>query len=284
MPAETVKSSWADEVEDESNKGPLPPSTEVFENGFKVVTEYKFNDDDKKVKIVRTYKIEKRTVSKSIAARKTWPKFGASKDDKPGPDPATTIVSEDVYMHFLSAKEEENLKMEEDALEKLKANPEKGAVKCRTCNGEHWTSKCPYKGSDALAKVNMDKKPIGTPGAMGDKAAAPQSKYIPPSLREGANKRGESMNMKRDDTLAIRISNLSESVVESDLEELVKAFGPISKIFLAKDKITGNCKGFAYVHFRYRQDASAAIVGLNGHGYDHLILNVDWSKSQPISN
>nr|QBH74186.1 eukaryotic translation initiation factor 3 subunit G [Franklinothrips vespiformis] len=278
--AEQVKSSWADEVEDETRQGPLPPSTEVWDNGFKIVTEYKYNDDDKKVKIVRTYKVEKRIVSKSIALRKTWPKFGASKNDKPGPDPATTIVSEDVYMHYLSAKEEENMKMEEDALEKLKANPEKGAVKCRTCNGEHWTSKCPYKGSDALAKAALDKKPIGTPGVP-DKTAPTSSKYIPPSLRDGANKRGDSMNqMRRDDTIAIRMSNLSENCTETDLEELAKRFGQISKIYLAKDKATGNCKGFAYVHFRSRQSAAEAIQSLHGHGYDHLILNVDWSKPQ----
>lgn len=48
MPAmEEVKSSWADEVELEG--GALPPSTEVVENGLKIVTEYKYDDDDKKV-------------------------------------------------------------------------------------------------------------------------------------------------------------------------------------------------------------------------------------------
>lgn len=48
MPAaEEVKSSWADEVELEG--GALPPSTEVVENGQKIVTEYKYNEDNKKV-------------------------------------------------------------------------------------------------------------------------------------------------------------------------------------------------------------------------------------------
>lgn len=48
MPAaEEVKSSWADEVELEG--GALPPSTEVVENGLKIVTEYKLNEDEKKV-------------------------------------------------------------------------------------------------------------------------------------------------------------------------------------------------------------------------------------------
>lgn len=43
---------------------------------------------------------------------------------------------------------------------------------------------------------------------------------------------------------------------------------------------TGLCKGFAYVHFKNRNDAATAIKLLNGHGYDHLILNVEWSKPQ----
>lgn len=115
--ADDVKSSWADEVELEG--GSLPPPTEVRENGFKIVTEYKYNDDDKKVKIVRTYKIEKRVVSKTIALRKTWPKFGECANDKPGPNPATTIVGEDVYMQYITSKEEDN-KPEDEGIDKLK--------------------------------------------------------------------------------------------------------------------------------------------------------------------
>lgn len=106
------------------------------------------------------------------------------------------------------------------------------------------------------------------------------SKYVAPSLREGAGKRMDTTNMARkDDMTAIRISNLSESTTDLDLEELVRPFGPVSKIYLAKDKQTGQCKGFAYIHFKFKSDAGKAIVALNGHGYDHLILSVDWSKS-----
>jgi len=137
-----VKSSWADEVEEEG--GALPPPSEVYENGFKIFTEYKYNQDNKKVKVVRAYKIERRIVSKTIAARKNWAKFGDSVDDRPGPNPATTVGGEDVFMQFISSKEEEN-KVEEDSLDKLKSMGDKGVVKCRNCNGDHWTSKCPYK-------------------------------------------------------------------------------------------------------------------------------------------
>lgn len=89
---------------------------------------------------------------------------------------------------------------------------------------------------------------------------------------------------KRDDATAIRISNLSNSTTEFDLDDLIKPFGPTSKIYLAKDKQTGMCKGFAYIHFKYKNDAAKAIAKLHGHGYDHLILNVDWSKPPSYSN
>lgn len=283
---EEVKSSWADEVEEEG--GALPPPTESIENGFKILTEYKYTEDDKKVKVVRTYKIERRIVSKTIAMRKNWAKFGDSADDRPGPNPATTVGSEDVFMQFISNKEEEN-KVEEDSLDKLKSIGDKGVVKCRNCNGEHWTSKCPYKDTVlAGGKVPDDKKPAGgpgAPGAMADLGKPQGSKYVPPSMRDGGNKRGDSMQMlRRDDPTAIRISNLSESTSDADLEELVKPFGPIQKLYLAKEKMTNCCKGFAYVHYKFRADAAKAILKLNGHGYDHLILSVDWSKPPSQSN
>lgn len=283
MPAaEEVKSSWADEVELEG--GSLPPSTEVIENGLKIVTEYQYNEDDKKEKIVRTYKIEKRVVSKSIAVRKTWKKFGECANDKPGPNPATTIVGEDVYMQFISSKEEDN-KPEDEGIDKLKALGDKNVVKCRTCGGDHWTSKCPWKDTIlAGGKLPEDKK-VATPGGPGAEATKPGgSKYVPPSLRDGGAKRADGPNMARrdDNYCAIRIANLCDSTTETDLEELVKPFGPIHKLYLAKDKQTGLCKGFAYIHFKFKNDAAKAIARLNGHGYDHLILSVDWSK--PINN
>lgn len=126
------------------------------------------------------------------------------------------------------------------------------------------------------------------PGAMpgpSDAGKPMGSKYVPPSMRDGGNKRGDAMTMfRRDDTTAIRISNLSESTTDQDLEELVRPLGAIQKLYLAKEKNTNVCKGFAYVHFKTRSEAARAIQVLNGYGYDHLILSVDWSKPPAQSN
>lgn len=107
MPAiDEYKSSWADEIELES--GSLPPPTEDIDaNGVKTVTEYKINKDDKKVKVVRTYKLQKHVVSKSIAHRRQLHKFGDSANDEPGPNSQTTFVSEDINMQLITNKEEE---------------------------------------------------------------------------------------------------------------------------------------------------------------------------------
>lgn len=166
---------------------------------------------------------------------------------------------------------------------------DKGIVRCRTCNGEHWTSKCPFKDSAVPGGMKPDdKKPGGLPGTTpAQEEKKNPNKYVAPQLRDGAsNKRGESMSYKNrgDDAPAIRITNLSESTQDADLEDLVKPFGSISKLYLAKDKVSGMCKGFAYIHFKNRTDAAKAINTLNGYGYDHLILSVDWSKPTTTSN
>lgn len=79
----------------------------------------------------------------------------------------------------------------------------------------------------------------GPPGAGGaGGGGGVQGKYVAPFLRDGARRDAAGSGpMRRDDTAAIRISNLSDSTVEADLEDLVKAFGPVQKLYLAKEKV-----------------------------------------------
>lgn len=276
-------SSWADEVE-EVEGTVLPPPVEKSDGNTKTVTEYTINDEGKKVKVISHYRIEKHRVAHSIAVRKTWRKYGLSKNDKPGPNPATTITAEDVFMQFLSNKEED--KDESEDLKKKLMDAQKGQVKCRLCKEDHWTTQCPYKDKlSPIVGINEDGENEGAAAPGGPPAAgAPgggPSKYVPPSMRnDGKERKGESMmsSRGRDETATVRVTNLSENSREQDVQELFRPFGEISRIFLAKDKHTGESKGFAFINFRRREDAAKAIHVLNGYGYDHLILSVEWAK------
>ncbi|ESP00908.1 hypothetical protein LOTGIDRAFT_238461 [Lottia gigantea] len=285
LESESKGISWAEQVE-AGDEG-LPPSSEDFDekNGIKTITEYKYNEDNKLVKMVKTYKVETRKVSKSIARRKNWKKYGLAERDPPGPNSANTIISEEINMQFINSRDQQPEK-EEDPLAKLKSQK---IVQCRICKGDHWTTKCPYK--DTLAPLqehlteDASKKAPGEGGAgpaPGAPSAAPKigGKYVPPSLRDGANKgRGETMAQgRKDEAATIRVTNLSEETRETDLQELFRPFGPISRIYLAKDKLTGQSKGFAFINFHRREDAARAIAGVSGFGYDHLILSVEWAK------
>jgi len=293
---EPVASSWADEIE-EGDTSTLPPSSEKIKGDTKVVTDYSFNEEGKKVKTVRTYKVERKMVPKIVAERRSWHKFGMSQEDKPGPNPQTTVVAEEIWMQFVANKEENEKEQESSAMSKLMEQGKRGVVKCRICKEDHWTTQCPYKDTlgplrESLnGPVDTGEPEAGAGGASNAPAAAAPGgstaggKYVPPSRRGGgmsdaqARISGDTMpDRRREDTAAIRVSNLSENAQENDLQELFKPFGHIARIFLAKDKMSGQCKGFAFVNYYRKEDAAKAIATLNGFGYDHLILSVEWAK------
>ncbi|XP_062516210.1 eukaryotic translation initiation factor 3 subunit G-like [Corticium candelabrum] len=231
------------------------------------------------ITITRTYRIEKRQLSKKIAQRKTWRKFGQAAQDLPsGPDLATTQVADDVFLTLATNKE--TLEQDDDPLKKLQGQK---IVQCRICKGDHWTTKCPYK--DMLGPIVKDVESESKGGqteARVKGVAVASGKYIAPGRREeGGDRRGESMSMRRDDQATLRVTNLSDETTEADLQELFRRFGAIARIYLAKDKITQRSKGFAFVNYHHKEDAARAIQALNGYGYDHLILSVEWARPSP---
>ena len=91
--------------------------------------------------------------------RKRWAKYGASKNDGPGPSAATTILCDEENMQFLS--KDLNATPEADPLQQIK---EKGAfVKCRYCQENHFTAKCPYKdsGLELMSRELEEPKKVG---------------------------------------------------------------------------------------------------------------------------
>jgi len=272
-------SRWADEIDDEDDivSTPVAHAEIVLKEGERMVSEFVVDPETgKKKKITRTFKLEKKFVSKGVVERKKWTKFGQSRRDVAGPNSATTVVGDEIQMQFLG-KETDNVP-EKTPFDRI---PGGTFVKCRFCQEGHFSAKCPYKEAgippellfaqqkeallDDVKKIDSDAKP---------------GVFIPPALRAGANRgRGETMMpSNRKDDATIRVSNLPESMSETDMQELCSPFGKIERIFLAKDRATGFCKGFAFVTYMRKEDAGRAMKALNGYGYDHLILNVEWSK------
>lgn len=105
---------------------------------------------------------------------------------------------------------------------------------CRTCGkkGDHWTSKCPYKDL-APQTDNFIEKALG-PETTSSASGTNKGTYVPPGMRGGD--RSGVVEMKRRDENSVRVTNLSEDTREPDLLELFRAFGPVSRVYVAVDQ------------------------------------------------
>ncbi|ORX96570.1 translation initiation factor 3, RNA-binding subunit [Basidiobolus meristosporus CBS 931.73] len=272
-----TKASWADEVGEELDN-------QFDDDGIKTIVDIQIREDGKKVKITR--KIQKKLITENVnhtvALRKKWAKFGQEKGNKPGPDMSTTTVGEQIFLRLSSGNQ---IVETEDPDAKLKEQLKGKKILCRICKGDHFTLKCPYKDTlkplDELTSALNESKTAATEATAPVEAAAP-SRYIPPALRAkmaGGNAASTDDRDKRDEAPTLRVTNLSEDTVESDIYDLFRPFGHIARVYLARDRETNICKGFSFVSFSSREDASRALEAVDGHGFDNLILHVEWAKS-----
>lgn len=266
----TIDQQWGDMMDDEFG---YPAPQETITGNEKRVISYE-ERDEKMCKITRTYKITTLKVPRSIATRKKWAKFGECSKDPPGINPANSQVGDAVFLTLATKKAGTEKKEEEfqEKMNKIKASGQ-GMVVCRICKGPHWTKQCPYKDTLGAAmdvkteETGMSKPPPRAPGA-----------YVPPSLRSKGDAPQDNVNRQREENPTIRVSNLAEETSEKDLQDLFKPFGPVSRIYLAKDKNTGISKGFAYITYNRRESAESALQTLRRYRYGHLILQVEWAK------
>lgn len=181
---------------------------------------YRFNDDGKKVKTTRRIRttVVKETVNPRVAERRAWAKFGLEKGHAVGPSFDTTSVGENIIFRPSVTWKKDGKEEKPDA-NSIKAQLKDKKVKCRICDGEHFTARCPFK--DTMA-------PMGEDGAVGGAAGAGAAEeeegpkegglgtggggYVPPHLRKGAGaSAGERMGGKyeRDDLATLRVTNVS---------------------------------------------------------------------------
>ncbi|MGA7614240.1 MAG: RNA-binding protein [Thermoanaerobaculia bacterium] len=78
--------------------------------------------------------------------------------------------------------------------------------------------------------------------------------------------------------MKLHIGNLPKSTTESELKELIGAFGQPATLEIIKDS-DGSSKGFGFVEFSDNGQAQAAIAGLDGKDVGGRTLRV--SEARP---
>jgi len=274
--------NWADLEEDDVVDIPKSKTrfeTETDAKGVKTVIEY-VERDGKTYKVTKKVRVRehKRKVNLKVEERKKWAGFGkgnpnATDDDgnpiqcKPvaSPDEVPIMVTQKVGGTPVATEQdaedaffEESIKIGDELFKEKKV----------------WTdiNKLKQEERDAEAEKPAE---AGKTEASGSAAPGAPGRYVPPSLR-GAGK-GDGKG-DRDQEATLRVFNLSEDAKDGDLQELFGQFGRTQRVFLAKHPDTGQSKGFAFITYYNREDGERAIRKLNGHGYDNLIMKVEWAK------
>ncbi|KAA8911379.1 eukaryotic translation initiation factor 3 subunit G [Sphaerosporella brunnea] len=277
----SVRANWADDFE--ADEHALPPQEIVSHpDGTKTIVTYQLSPRGTKIRTTRRIRtsIVQEHVNPRVAERKSWAKFGREEGRSPGPDLSTTSVGENiVFKPSANWKATRGVVEEEEAeaaesknlIEKLRHKQ----IACRICRGDHFTSKCPFRDTlppledTAAATSEPEVAEVKTSGA-----------YVAPHLRGKGRGGGESMagGRDRDDLATLRVTNISEFAEEHEIRDLFERYGRVTRMFLAKDRDTGRPKGFAFVNYADRVDAERACAKMDGFGYGHLILKVEFAK------
>lgn len=211
------RTDWAEDDDQPDLAAAIPPP-QITKNkdGTETVVTIFYNEEGKKVR--RTQRIRRTVVKKRenqrVAARRQWDKIGSEAGRTVGPHLDTTTLGENIMFRpqvgFKGNQQQEKVTPEEDkkaeALKKMQ-------IKCRICQGDHFTTKCPFK--DTMAPEGES-----TPGPESDAGAGGGadsglgvggSSYVPPHLRKGGAATGERMGGKfeRDDLATLRVTNVS---------------------------------------------------------------------------
>lgn len=81
----------------------------------------------------------------------------------------------------------------------------------------------------------------------------------------------------------IYIGNMSYDTTEEQLRQAFEGFGQVSTVNIITDKYSGEPRGFAFVEMTSKDEAVAAIQGLNGQELNGRALNVNEAKPRAES-
>jgi cold-inducible RNA-binding protein len=79
----------------------------------------------------------------------------------------------------------------------------------------------------------------------------------------------------------IYVGNLSHEATEDDVRQAFASFGQVSKVTIIKDRLTGEPRGFAFVEMPGKEEAEAAMAGLNGKPLNGRALKLSEARPRP---
>ncbi len=79
----------------------------------------------------------------------------------------------------------------------------------------------------------------------------------------------------------IHVGNLSRDTTEDDLREAFEAFGQVTSVNIIKDKYSGESREFGFVEMPSKDEAQAALDGLNGKELKEKTIIVSEARPRP---
>jgi RNA recognition motif-containing protein len=79
----------------------------------------------------------------------------------------------------------------------------------------------------------------------------------------------------------IYVGNLSRDVTEDDLRQEFASHGEVLSVDVIKDKFSGESRGFGFVEMPAKEEAQAAISGLDGKDLKGRSIKVNEAKPRP---
>jgi RNA recognition motif-containing protein len=74
------------------------------------------------------------------------------------------------------------------------------------------------------------------------------------------------------------VGNLSRRVTQEALQQLFETFGQVESVDIIRDKFSGEAKGFGFIEMPSKDEAQAAMNGLNGRDLDGKSLTVNEAR------
>ncbi len=76
----------------------------------------------------------------------------------------------------------------------------------------------------------------------------------------------------------IYVGNVPHAATDDELRQAFEAFGKVASATIIRDKFSGDSRGFAFVEMPSKDEAMAAITGLNGQDFGGRTLNVNEAR------